>query len=118
MKRASLLIALCALLFLAPPLRAEDDAYEGGRMLRRVVRVLQGRLPSVDERIEELGKTYGDRARACITEAEERDVVFAMLSEIPTSHLGLWTQFGRDVATAELMGAPHLTLGLDLVHLG
>lgn len=96
--------------------RAEGD-YEGGKFFERVVEVLRKSLPDDAERLGSLAAEYIEKARATSSEAEERDVVFSMLSEIPSSHVGLLSRHAHAFAEAELGGRDTLTLGLVLVGL-
>ena len=99
----------------SPP---EPSTYTGGDLFEAVVRTLAGHY--YDQRFREqelpkLAEMFRERARAAASLAEEREVVHALLSRIPASHLGLFSRQGRDFLVNELFGRKAPTLGLQLL---
>lgn len=91
---------------------------ERGMLFDRVVHVLGTAYYDTTFRTNALpghAAALRPRALTAASPAEERAVVWELLSRVPASHLSLISAAGRSLLESELFGRPQPTLGLQLV---
>lgn len=92
-----------------------------GDLFERVAETLQRRYVNREFRSRQLPTLVEDlrpASRTADTLLEERDVVQALLEQIPNSHTGLYSTEAYREMTAELGGRTYDTFGFQLVDLG
>ena len=90
----------------------------GGTLFENVVAMLGARYVDVAFRTEQLPKIvakYAERARESRTLDEQREVVHALLSEIPSSHLGLLSADTHRALLSDLLRLAYPNFGFQLV---
>ncbi|HEV3052795.1 MAG TPA: S41 family peptidase [Longimicrobium sp.] len=114
--RRALLWGLAALLVHAP--LASQPATKRAPTFDAVVTVLEGAYHDAAFRTSELPRLAAElrpRALQAASPAEERAVVWELLSHVPASHLALISSAGRSMLISELFNRPQPTLGFQLV---
>lgn len=109
-------VLLSGMLTLA--VRAEETENPKASLFDNVVEALSERYYNEDYRENELPglvKLYQERAARATSFEEERDVVQAFLSNIPSSHLGLITNASKEQMMLELKGGLAPTFGFELI---
>lgn len=91
-----------------------------GTLFENVVALLTSRYYDErfrTERLPAIVDKYRERARESVTLTEQRQVVHELLSEIPSSHLGLLSMSTHRALMADLLRLPYPNAGFQLVGL-
>jgi len=108
------LLGLC----LAVLVPVVDLDAQGGEMFESVAKTLSRRFYKREFRREKLPaliEAYREAAHATRTLNEERNVIHAMLREIPASHLALYSRNTYDELMASVFGKPRTSFCFELV---
>lgn len=114
-------LGLTILLLLAASVIIEMPAYgqdESGSLYENVVRALEESYFDKDfrkNRLPEIVERYRQRAYDAKTLYEQREVVQAMLSNIPASHMGLLSKTSQDRLMGDLQNVIAPTFGFELI---
>lgn len=114
-------LGLVAVLLLSASAALDQSAYsqkESGSLYENVVRALETGYFDKDFRenqLPEIVERYRQRAYDAKTLHEQREVVQAMLSNIPASHMGLLSISSRDRLMGELQNVIAPTFGFELI---
>jgi len=113
-------IAISAILAVLTAALLAAQSYTPGPLFDNVVNTLQTKYYDTAFRTGILPKIAAElrpRALQAHSLAEERQVVHELLAQIPASHLGLLSLYGRSMLFGDLLSKDAPTLGFQLLHL-